>query len=214
VFCGLNYTRQNPTAPQRCGEVDLSAPVTLRASDEEGLLRAAFRDAHGPRLNGFALLLTLGDQSLAAALAADALDEGTRQADALRHPERAAAWLRARVLKATPQRHPRRNGPRDEERRMALAAIGVDGLTFGTLASLTVKERAALVAGDLEGFAVLDLEVILGSGPRVAERHVSEARRKFFERQVAEDHAQFARIGRLGLRVREIVDQALTRNRR
>src|SRR5437762_2584295 len=56
--CPLHYTPRHPTALQRCGEVELSGPVTLRASDEEGILRAAFRDAHGARLNGFALLVT------------------------------------------------------------------------------------------------------------------------------------------------------------
>jgi DNA-directed RNA polymerase specialized sigma24 family protein len=188
--------------------------VTLRASDEEGILRAAFRDAHGARLNGFALLVTLGDQALSASLAADALGEGTLQADVLRHPERAAAWLRARVLKSTPRRVSRRRAPTDEERMAALAAIGVDGLTYRTLASLTVEERAALVASSLEGFAALDMEEILGSGARDARRRVSEARTKFFERHVASKHAMNGQIGPLGSRVSEIVDQALTRNRR
>jgi hypothetical protein len=75
----LHYTRQNPTALQRFGEVELSGPVPLRASDEEGILRAAFRDAHGARLSGFALLVTLGDQALAASLAADALCSNRRR---------------------------------------------------------------------------------------------------------------------------------------
>jgi len=187
--------------------------VTLRASDEEGILRAAFRDAHGARLNGFALLVTLGDQALAASLAADALGAGTRQADVLRHPERAAAWLRARVLKSTPRRVSRRKAPTDEGRRAALAAIGVDDLTYSTLASLTVEERAALVASSLEGFAPIDMEEILGSGPRIARRRASEARLKFFEQRGAGDQAGSPPIGPLGSRVREIVDQALTRSR-
>src|ERR1041384_1046480 len=71
-------------------EVALSGPVRLRPSDEEGMLRAAFREAHGARLHGFALVVTLGDEQLAATLAVDALDAGVRHADALRHPERAA----------------------------------------------------------------------------------------------------------------------------
>jgi hypothetical protein len=210
----LHYTRQNPTALQRFGEVELSGPVPLRASDEEGILRAAFRDAHGSRLHGFALLVTLGDLPLAASLAADALGEGTRQADVLRHPERAAAWLRARVLKSTPRRVSRRRAPTDEGRMAALATIGVDALTYRTLASLTVEERAALAASSLEGFDPLDIEEILGSGARVARRRTSDAQWKFFERHVAGEYAADPRIGPLGSRVTEIADQALTRNRR
>jgi len=177
------------------------------------MLRAAFRDAHGARLNGFALIVTLGDQALAASLAADALGEGTRHASALRHPERAAAWLRAHVLKAISPRLPRRSGLLDRERRAALEAIGVDSVTFGTLASLSVGERVALVAGSLEGFEPLDLEVILGLSPRAASRRAAESRRKFFERHVAVDHAR-AQTGPLGTRVREITDQALARKLR
>jgi DNA-directed RNA polymerase specialized sigma24 family protein len=178
------------------------------------MLRAAFRDAHGARLNGFALLITLGDEALAASLAANALGEGVRHADVLRHPERAATWLRARVLRATPKRLPRRKAPGDEDRRTALAAIGVHGGTYDTLASLTVDERAALIASAVEGFASLDLELMLGTSPGLVRRRVSEVRRKFFERQVAGHDAQPPRTGPLGSRVREIADQALTRNRR
>jgi len=178
------------------------------------MLRAAFRDAHGARLNGFALLLTLGDDALAASLAADALGEGALQADVLRHPERAGAWLRARVLKSAPRHISRRKAPGTERRMAALATIGVDGITYRTLESLTVEERAALVATSLEGFGPLDVEGILGSGSRAARRRISEARVKFFIRHVAADQAPYPRPGSLGSRVTEIADQALTRSRR
>ena len=61
-------------------------------------MRDAFRELHGSRLHGFAQLLVLGDRHAAAKLASDALADGAARVDELRHPERAAAWLRRRVV--------------------------------------------------------------------------------------------------------------------
>src|ERR687895_367576 len=71
------------------------APPPERSPDPPvEVVRAAFRELHGRRLHGFALLLTLGDRERAASLASDALAAGQLRVDELRHPERAAAWLR------------------------------------------------------------------------------------------------------------------------
>ncbi len=192
-------------------ETQLGPPVTLRASDEEGLLRAAFREAHGARLHGFALLVTLGDRQLAAALAADALAAGTRHAAALRHPERAAAWMRRRILRSTP-RSTRRATPAEEDRRAALATLGVDAATYDVLAQFGVQQRAALVAGVVEGLSPLDLELVLGTSATSVRRRLSEARRSFLarrataaERSVAPDQSS------LEARIQRIADQALGR---
>jgi len=179
------------------------------------MLRAVFRDAHGARLNGFALLVTLGDEALAASLAADALDTGARHADTLRHPERAAAWLRGRVLRNVPRRTSRRAGPSEDERRTTLAALGVDGATFDVLERFNVRQRAALVAGEVEGLAPLDLELVLGSSAGSVRRRLSDTRRLFLGRRAAAAERTVApHPGTLEQRIRTIVDQALTRSAR
>src|SRR6185503_21221515 len=50
------------------------------------LLGAAFRDLHGPRLHGFALLLMLGDRRAAGVASGRALSAGVARAQQLRHP--------------------------------------------------------------------------------------------------------------------------------
>ena len=189
--------------------------MTLRASDEEGMLRAAFRDAHGARLNGFALLMTMGDRALAGALAADALAAGTRHATALRHPERAAAWLRRRVLRTMPRRSQPRPGSPDHERRAVLAALGVDEATYDVLARFSMEQRAALIAGEVEGLSPLDLEVVLGVGASSVRRRVAETRRVFLARRSAvgdRTHEPDARS--LEGRIQSTADQALGRTAR
>jgi DNA-directed RNA polymerase specialized sigma24 family protein len=212
LAAALHSPKSNRTAPMR--ETNLGPPLTLRASDEEGLLRAAFRDAHGARLHGFALLVTLGDENLASALAADALAAGTRHAAALRHPERAAAWMRRRILRGTPSSS-RRGSPAEQERRTALAALGVDAATYDVLAGFSVQQRAALVAGLVEGFSPLDLELVLGSNASSVRRRVSETRRSFMARRAAAaDRTLAPDASSLEGRIQRIADQALGRSAR
>lgn len=209
----LHSPQSNGTAARR--EIHLGGPITLRASDEEGMLRAAFRDAHGARLNGFALLMTMGDHALAAALAADALAAGTRHAAALRHPERAAAWLRRRVLRTMPRRSQPRPGSSDQERRATLAALGVDRATYDVLARFSIQQRAVLIAGEVEGLSPLDLEVVLGTGATSVRKRMAETRRLFLARHSAvadRNHAPDA--SSLEGRIQSIADQALGRTAR
>jgi DNA-directed RNA polymerase specialized sigma24 family protein len=149
------------------------------ASHQAGLLRAAFRDVHGPSLHGFALLLTLGDRAEAARLASQVMAEGTRRAATLRHPERAAAWLRHRVVRSFRDR--RRPGVTREEKLVALGAIGVDEAAFEALSALSPADRAALIAGEIERLAPLDLELVLEASPATVRRRVSRARLHFLE---------------------------------
>lgn len=189
--------------------LETSPPVAQDPSAPEALVRAAFREVHGRRLHGFALIVSLGDRELAARLVRRALADGVAQASSLRHPERGASWLRHRVLRGVPRRL--RNGPTMDERRAALAAVGVSHRAFDALAGFSTAERATLVAGNLEGLGQMDLERIMGSRRAASPARILEARRRFlvahFEaanRQGGED-----RIGPLGERVMKIARQAL-----
>jgi DNA-directed RNA polymerase specialized sigma24 family protein len=127
----------------------------------------AFVELHGERLHGFALLVTLGDQSLAGMLTAEALARGTERIGQLRHPERAAAWLRATLTGAARRSAWGHRRPTEPERREALLELGVDPATFDALASLDVRGRAAVAAATVEGFAPADVYEIVGSDARV-----------------------------------------------
>lgn len=143
------------------------------------MLAAAFRELHGARLHGFAILVTLGDRQSAELVAGFALAAGAGQAAALRHPERAAAWLRARTLRSLHQRRSLRPKVTDDARRATLATIGVDAAAFRGLAALSINARAALVASSIEGFDAIDIETILEAAPAAARRLVAEARETF-----------------------------------
>lgn len=136
------------------------------------LMRAAFRDVHAARLHGFALLVTLGDRPRASAAAGRALAEGSRRMSELRHPDRAAAWLRSRVLR-------RLSGGHFSASLGPLRALGVDDALLEALRELPVRERAALVASSVEGFDALDVATILGVSSVAARRLLSAARRRF-----------------------------------
>ncbi len=169
-----------PTArelPPRRTKITLS-PASVDRDDAP--LAAAFRDLHGPRLHGFALLVTLGETHDAERAAGDALAAGAEQADALRHPERAAAWLRARVLHGLRQSS-RDTSILDAVRREALAALGAGEEVFQGLAPLRLEARAALVASAIERFEPIDIETILGAAPAAARRRIAEARRQYLQ---------------------------------
>lgn len=141
---------------------------------DDDLLSTAFRDVHATRLNGFALLVSLGDRRCAAAVSGEALAEGTRRLDELRHPERAAAWLRAHVLRSLSR------GTRIEAPSLgALRALGVDEPLLAGLSGLSVTERAALVASSVERFAAADVEMILDATPAATRRIVAAARARY-----------------------------------
>ncbi len=141
-------------------------------------MRAAFRDLHGAGLHGFAVLLTVGDRSRAASLAAVALAEGTFRVDELRHPERAAAWLRSRVLRAA--RRTRESGLHSRrERHAALVELGLSEPAIATLEGLSIEDRAAIVASLVERFSPVDVAAILGRDVKATRRIVRTARRRY-----------------------------------
>ena len=185
----------------------MSSPAPL--GDAE-FLRSAFRELHGPRLHGFALLVALGDARRAERAAAAALAQGAKQVEILRHPERAAAWLRARALRDLQGRRWFGGGPSPDVRRGVLASLGTDSPTFEGLAALSARARAALVASAVERFDPIDVETILGSSGSATRKAVSRARARYLEvmgRQPAAG-TKFM-TGTLSKRVREVVDRAL-----
>jgi len=175
------------------------------------MLRAAFRDLHGARLHGFTLIVTLGDRSLASRLAAQALAEGSAHVSELRHPERASAWLRARVLRGVKRAHGPGSTP--EERRATLAILGIDGGTFDTLAAFTPMERAALVAGVIERLDPRDLELVLGTSATAVHRQTVAVRRHFLERRAAGSATEGLAEPVLANRIAEIAERALSWHR-
>lgn len=172
------------------------------------MIRAAFHELHGSRLHGFALLLTLGDRPAAARLAADALADGSARTPELSHPERAAAWLRARVLDR--YRAPRRDrGPAPSDRVQAVAELGVTEAVLSGLAALDARERAALIAGTLERLDPRDVATIVRRDGRRLERLLVRARRRYllaFEPPAGD----FLDRGPIAQRLRAAAARALT----
>lgn len=171
------------------------------------LLLAAFRDLHGARLHGFALVLVLGERRLAASLAADAIAVVSADAMRLSHPERAAASLRRHVVKLA-----RRRGPHtvlNDERVTTLSHLGMDGVAAAAVGKLSLMERAALLAGEIEGFAEDDVATILGMTPSRARRAVVDARRRFMARHPAETSELGHQPGPIAGRVRRTATRAM-----
>ncbi|MGI8658231.1 MAG: hypothetical protein ACR2K4_05605 [Candidatus Limnocylindria bacterium] len=149
--------------------------------------REAFRELHGPRLHGFALLLTLEDGPLAARLSADALAEAMRHVGKLRHPERAAAWLRASVLRATRRRRHRLGHPtaRVPER---VAWLNAGRPVVSGLSRLGSLERAALIAHVIERFDRDDVATIVGRRGAQLDRLLRSAHEKYIAAHVGTAH--------------------------
>lgn len=154
------------------------ARATRADATQHDAVHDAFRELHGRRLHGFTLLLTLGDRSLAARLTADALASGTDRATELRHPERAAAWLRARVLNGMPRRHRR---PSPAEERAGLDPLGVDRAVVDGLAAIGPRQRAALVAFDVERLDQRDAATIVGRHGPALERLLTRTRARYLD---------------------------------
>jgi DNA-directed RNA polymerase specialized sigma24 family protein len=180
------------------------------ADERSDALRVAFRELHGRRLHAFALLMTLGNHVLAARLSAEAIAAATARGTELRHPERAAAWLRARVVATLPRR--REPSPTDE--RVALEPLGVSRGVIDGLAALSAHERAALVASDLERLDTRDAGAIVGRSPRALERLLAGARRRYMRAHASSSLAEGsilagAEEGAVIRRIRSVAERAL-----
>jgi DNA-directed RNA polymerase specialized sigma24 family protein len=183
-----------------------SDPDATRLAEE----RAAFRELHAARLHGFALILALGDRTRAARLAFDAIEAGAELHAELRHPERAAAWLRARVLAA--YRPDRPSSPSVQAGRLAaLEQIGIDDQRVAiALAALAPKDRAALVADQVERFDALDTATIVGRSGRRLARLIVHARLRYANAFAAQEPGSVGfGDGPLAERVRAIAARAM-----
>lgn len=151
-----------------------------RASTDRTRMEAAFRELHGRRLHGFALLLMLGDAQRAAALAGEALSAASSRAAELRHPERAAAWLRARVTRRA-GRSPAQASPH------AVESLGVDPATLAGLAALDLRTRAAVVSRMVEGFDLRDVATIVDREGRTLARLLDRGVARYAAARAATD---------------------------
>ena len=159
-----------------------SPPEPISADPSHEALQRAFRELHAPSLHGFALLLTLGDRRRALALSADALAAAGAHATELRHPERAAAWLRSRVVAAAG----RRDSRIDADARMdALAPLGVVASVLAGLAALGMLERAALIGSAIERLDDRDVATIVGRSGNSLDALLRRARLAFLEGSAA-----------------------------
>ena len=182
-------------------------------AQDDAPLAAAFRDLHGARLHGFAILVTLGDRETAERAAGFALAAGAKEAAELRHPERAAAWLRARTLRTL---GPWLRGSTPVEARLAaLAHLGVDEAAYRGLAALSVFARAAFVASAIERFDPIDVETILNGAPAATRHTVAEARKRYVRYATrapyeGADAALDQPTGQLASRVQSVASRALS----
>jgi DNA-directed RNA polymerase specialized sigma24 family protein len=182
-------------------------PPTARTTQDE-TLQDAFRELHGTRLHGFALLLTLGDQATAARLAAQALAAGAVRAGELSHPERAAAWLRRRVVRAAGRRGDAGRAP-TERRRVALEELGVDDAALAGLGALGMRERAVLVASTIERLDSRDVATIVGVDGGRLERLVKRARKRAMGAAAARVELGAADDGPLAAHIRSIAARTM-----
>ena len=169
-------------------------------------VQVAFRDLHARRLHGFALLLVLGDRPAAARLASAVLQAAGERIGELRHPERAAAWLRARIVRMV--HAVSRTGARRGERIAALDDLGVDAATFTGLEALSHRERAALIATAIERLDRRDAATIVDSDGQGFDRLLVRARRRYAAAYGAAA-AESTVDGPLGERVRGIAQRAM-----
>jgi DNA-directed RNA polymerase specialized sigma24 family protein len=166
--------------------------------------RVAFRELHARRLHGFALLLVLGDRARAARLAADALAAAAERIDTLRHPERAAAWLRQHAVRhAGGERASRPADPR------VLADLGADPGVIAALALLGPRERAALIASAVEGLDRRDVATIVGRNGATLDRLLRRARGRYVAGYAAVTPPS-AGDGPLAARIHAVAERAMT----
>lgn len=182
-------------------------PVVISAVQEPTASAADFRELHGAKLHGFALLLTLGDQRAAATLVADALAAGADRANELQHPGRAAAWLRHSVLGAAKRRRTDPNGDQ-ATRRAALRALGVNDKAQAALSALSTLERAAVVATSVEELEEPDVARVVGLDPVRSRRLVRDALRRAINAPIAEP-SRSGPDGPIVARTREIAARVL-----
>lgn len=141
--------------------------------------------------------------------------EATHRLSELRHPERAAAWLRRRAARDV--RAQRRSRETELLRRETLRALGVTDAAFDGLAGLDGAGRVAFVAAAIERLEPIDVEVVVGRGPAGTRRLVEQARRRYLAGATAalarelrlQPGSADAPPGELASRIESLADEAL-----
>jgi DNA-directed RNA polymerase specialized sigma24 family protein len=110
------------------------------------------------------------------------------------------------VLSGLPRRV-REPSPADE--RVALEPLDVDRAVIDGLAALSVRERAALVASDVERLDARDVADLVGRSGRALERLLSGARRRYMRAHAAAPLADASPDGQLVARIRDVAHRAL-----
>jgi hypothetical protein len=168
----------------------------------------AFRELHGRLLYGFALLISLGDRDAAARWSAAALGAFVPANGELRHPERAAAWLRARVV-SDASRGLNSRGSTPSDRADALRPLNVDDAMIHALSALELRQRAALVAHDVERLQMRDVSTIVGARDRALARMLTRARARFIDAYLVEPGADARADGRITAHIRDTARRVL-----
>ncbi len=166
-------------------------------------IQAAFRELHGARLHAFALLLTLGDREQAAELASAAIAAASDRIPQLRHPERAAAWLRARVTREA------RLGDRRLDRSLRLADLNVAPAALAGLAALSREERAGLIATAIERLDRRDVAVVVRRNGERLDSLLRRARRRYLDAAAAAPDPPDGPPGPIALRLAATVTRTL-----
>jgi DNA-directed RNA polymerase specialized sigma24 family protein len=182
-------------------------PLAPDRDPPEEVVRAAFHDLHGRRLHGFGLLLTLGDRRATSRLVGEALAAGVDGVGSLRHPERAAAWLRARIVRNAGRMGVARHRIGDD--RAALNELGADAPVVAGLAALDRRERAAIIAASIERLDARDVSTIVDREGRSFEKLMTRARGRYASAYEAAADDEPSIEGPLAARLHEIAIRAM-----
>lgn len=169
------------------------------------------------RLRGFAMLVALGDQPAATSAWRSALDAAARRRQPLRHP---AGWMRRRIMRRldhglwahVERRLPAASEELDVERRATLRAFGASDAVISGLRALSVPERAAVVAQEIEHLDAADIGEMLGRKDAALLRFLAHALSRYVrgaETVLAEEPwARRQAGGEIARRVTEAADRA------
>ncbi|MDQ3880414.1 MAG: hypothetical protein M3295_05010 [Chloroflexota bacterium] len=139
----------------------------------------------GTSIYTFSVLLTLGDTGAAARFAATALRGLDAGGDGEFRDVSAEVWLRRTVLwlalsdRASAEWRPTGTETTVDRTADRLAAAGVTSDIAHALRSLSLRERAALIAADVEGYSEADVAEILEASGDTAGRVLADARTTF-----------------------------------
>jgi DNA-directed RNA polymerase specialized sigma24 family protein len=144
----------------------------------------ALPEQQGAAVHGFALILAMGDRPRALRLATEALDAAAARSHQLSTDGEAGTWLRAWIVQHIGPM-PANVSLDDPARRHALELVGVSDVVAAAISTLTVEERAALLAASVEGFSLPEVATVLDCTQTMARRILKRARGRYAEAVLA-----------------------------